>query len=226
MNTPLTELAGVAKLVAVMNILRSPGGCPWDAEQTHQSLLEYLIEESHELIEAIETGTRDDLREELGDVLLQVVFHARIAAEDAIDPFGLDEVAELTANKLISRHPHVFSDQEAQTAQDVESIWHQQKKSEKGRASLLDGIPQSLPSLVLATKMLKRTKQFPIATKSSLPSNYAQTLNNSEEIGNALFDLVRIARENKIDPEAALRQAIRNYVAKVKELETKVQDEF
>ncbi|MBM3690430.1 MAG: MazG family protein [Actinobacteria bacterium] len=208
-----------------MDILRSPGGCPWDAEQTHNSLLEYLIEESHELIEAIETGNRIDLREELGDVLLQVVFHARIAMEDESDPFNLDEVAEITADKLMSRHPHVFADQLANTAQDVEAIWHQQKMQEKGRKSLLDGIPRTLPALMLATKMLKRTKQYQIDIHSIISSETKVKIKTSDEIGKALFDLVKIAREHKIDPEAALRQAIREYEDKVLEIEVTNQDE-
>jgi len=225
MPQPLSNLSGVAKLVAVMDILRSPGGCPWDAEQTHNSLLEYLIEESHELIEAIETGNRIDLREELGDVLLQVVFHARIAMEDESDPFNLDEVAEITADKLMSRHPHVFADQLANTAQDVEAIWHQQKMQEKGRKSLLDGIPRTLPALMLATKMLKRTKQYQIDIHSIISSETKVKIKTSDEIGKALFDLVKIAREHKIDPEAALRQAIREYEDKVLEIEVTNQDE-
>lgn len=225
MPQPLSNLSGVAKLVAVMDILRSPGGCPWDAEQTHNSLLEYLIEESHELVEAIETGNRIDLREELGDVLLQVVFHARIAMEDESDPFNLDEVAEITADKLMSRHPHVFADQLANTAQDVEAIWHQQKMQEKGRKSLLDGIPRTLPALMLATKMLKRTKQYQIDIHSIISSETKVKIKTSDEIGKALFDLVKIAREHKIDPEAALRQAIREYEDKVLEIEVTNQDE-
>lgn len=221
MTNSLTGLTGVAKLVAVMNQLRSPGGCPWDAEQTHQSLLEYLLEESHELIEAIASGNRDEIREELGDVLLQVVFHARIAQEHGSDPFDLAEIAELTANKLISRHPHVFGDATAQTAQDVEAIWHEKKKIEKGRASLLDGIPRTLPALMLATKMLKRTKQLEIPGTSVLPTDFAESLDSAERIGELLFEVVRIARVHKIDPEAALRATIRDYEAKVTALEAK-----
>ncbi len=215
MSDELTGLTGVAKLVAVMNLLRSPGGCPWDAEQTHQSLLEYLIEESHELVEAIEQGDRDEIREELGDVLLQVVFHARIAQEHPSDPFDLDEIAELTAAKLMSRHPHVFGDETAATAQDVEAIWHEKKKIEKGRSSLLDGIPRSLPALMLATKMLKRTKQLEISSPAVLPTGLINSLQTSDQIGDLLFEVVRIARVNKVDPEAALREAIREYEKRV-----------
>lgn len=217
----LANLTGVDKLVAVMNVLRSPGGCPWDAEQTHQSLLEYLLEESHELVEAVEMGNRSELREELGDVLLQVVFHARIAAEHENDPFNLDEIAELTAAKLMSRHPHVFGDETADTAQDVEAIWHQKKKIEKGRRSLLEGIPKSLSALMLATKILKRTKQLEIPAKEVLPAELKTKLNSTDSIGEVLFEVVRIARVNKIDPEAALRQAIRDYEAQVLAVEAR-----
>jgi XTP/dITP diphosphohydrolase len=221
MTNSLTGLTGVAKLVAVMHQLRSPGGCPWDAEQTHLSLLEYLLEESHELIEAITAGNRDEIREELGDVLLQVVFHAQIAQEHETDPFDLAEIAELTATKLISRHPHVFGDETAESAQDVEAIWHEKKKIEKGRASLLDGIPRTLPALMLATKMLKRTKQLEISATPVLPTDFANSLDSVERIGQLLFEVVQLARVQKIDPEAALRAAIRDYEAKVTAIEAK-----
>lgn len=221
MTASHAQLTGVAKLVAVMDTLRSPGGCPWDAEQTHASLLEYLLEESHELIAAVELGDRDDLREELGDVLLQVVFHARIAQEHPSDAFDLDQIAEKTAAKLISRHPHVFADSTADTAADVEAIWHEQKKIEKGRASLLDGIPRSLPALMLATKMLKRTKQLEITSKQQLPNAVTEQITTQLQLGELLFELVQIARVQKIDPEAALRAAIREYEAKVLAAEAK-----
>jgi XTP/dITP diphosphohydrolase len=221
MTASHAQLTGVVKLVAVMDTLRSPGGCPWDAEQTHASLLEYLLEESHELIAAVEIGDRDDLREELGDVLLQVVFHARIAQEHPSDAFDLDQIAEKTAAKLISRHPHVFADSTADTAADVEAIWHEQKKIEKSRASLLDGIPRSLPALMLATKMLKRTKQLDITSKQQLPSAVTEQITTQLQLGELLFELVQIARVQKIDPEAALRAAIREYEAKVLAAEAK-----
>ena len=127
--------AGLAHIVAVMDRLRSPGGCAWDAVQTHQSLAEYLIEETYELLEAIDNGDRDHLREELGDVLLQVVFHCRIAQDDPTDPFDIDEVAEGIAQKLIRRHPHVFADADAPDATATLSNWEAVKAAEKGRQS-------------------------------------------------------------------------------------------
>ncbi len=141
------------ELIAVMDRLRSPGGCPWDAEQTHQSLVSYLTEEAHEAVEAIETGDRAAMREELGDVLLQVMFHSRIAQEDESDPWSIDDVAAGIAAKLVARHPHVFGDESVDSAAHVESVWLARKTAEKSRDSVLDGIPTGLPALLLAAKM-------------------------------------------------------------------------
>lgn len=213
--------SGLQQLLTVMNTLRSPGGCPWDAQQDHKSLLEYLLEESHELVEAVQTGDRDDLREELGDVLLQVVFHSRIAQEHATDPFDIDEVASHTAAKLIQRHPHVFGDAQADTASDVEAIWHEQKKVEKVRKSLLDGIPRTLPALMLGTKVLKRTKQLqvPIPGKE-LKDKIANLAVSQETVGDLLFAITALSRELKIDPEQALRTSISKYEEDVRRAET------
>ena len=131
-----------------MDRLRSPGGCPWDAEQTHESLVPYLIEEAHEAVEAIESGDRAHMAEELGDVLLQVVFHARVAQEHPEAPFDIDDVAGGIVEKLVRRHPHVFADVDADTAAEVAANWEQIKAAEKaGRTSVLDGIPAGLPAL-------------------------------------------------------------------------------
>ena len=155
-------------LVAVMDRLRSPGGCPWDAEQTHESLVQYLIEEAHEAVEAIESGDRDHIREELGDVLLQVVFHSRVAQEHPTEPFDIDDVAGAIVEKLVRRHPHVFADGDASTPAEVEQAWEQIKAGrsgpprpphgggEDGHQGLLHGIPRSLPSLLAAEKVLAR----------------------------------------------------------------------
>ena len=213
--------SGLQQLLTVMNTLRSPGGCPWDAQQDHKSLLEYLLEESHEFVEAVQTGDRDDLREELGDVLLQVVFHSRIAQEHKTDPFDIDEVASRTAAKLIQRHPHVFSDAQADTASDVEAIWHEQKKVEKERESLLDGIPRTLPALMLGTKVLKRTKQLQVPIPGKEFRDKIANLAVSEEtVGDLLFAITALSRELKIDPEQALRTSISKYEEDVRRAET------
>ena len=143
------------ELIAVLEQLRAPGGCAWDREQTHESLVQYLIEETWELVDAIETGDRAELIEELGDVLYQVVFHSDIAAEAG--EFTLEDVAAHMTAKMIGRHPHVFGDAVAETADDVMAVWDDLKKTEKPhRTSVLDGIPQRMPALALADKLLGR----------------------------------------------------------------------
>ncbi|MDO8446238.1 MAG: nucleoside triphosphate pyrophosphohydrolase [Deltaproteobacteria bacterium] len=145
------------ELVELMTKLRGPGGCPWDREQTHESLKPYLIEETYEVIEAIDEGSPEMLKEELGDLLLQVVFHSELAREKGI--FDIYDVMDGLINKLISRHPHVFGDAEAKSAEDVLTQWHKLKAEEKkikGRDSVLDGIPPHLPSLQRAHKITQK----------------------------------------------------------------------
>ena len=142
-----------------MDQLRSPGGCPWDAQQTHDSLATYLLEETYETLEAIDSGDRVHLREELGDLLLQVVFHARIATEHPDDPWTIDDVAAEISDKLVRRHPHVFGDATARSAAHVEAAWDRLKAAEKQRTSALDGIPAALPALSLATKTIGRAER-------------------------------------------------------------------
>lgn len=209
-------------LIAVMDRLRSPGGCPWDARQTHRSLVEYLMEESYETIEAIESGDRDHLREELGDLLLQVIFHARIAQEDAQDPWGIDEVADDIVRKLMRRHPHVFGDGAAQTAADAESRWHQLKAEEKGRTSVTEGIPEALPALLLAAKLQSRSAALDIAVPDIATSAATPALDDlldESEFGDFLYAVVAAARERGWDSEAALRGAVRRQRERILEHE-------
>jgi XTP/dITP diphosphohydrolase len=202
--------ARLLDLVAVMDRLRSPGGCPWDAEQTHQSLVTYLLEEAYETIEAIESGDREHFREELGDLLLQVVFHARIAAEHPDKPWDVDDVAEGIVTKLVRRHPHVFGDADAPSAADVEASWERLKAAEKGRASVFDGIPPTLPALALAAKTLARAEQAGLAPA---PGAAAGT------VGERLFLSVQDARASGVDPEAALRLVVRDFVERARATE-------
>ena len=210
-------------LVAVMDRLRSPGGCPWDERQTHRSLVEYLVEEAYETVEAIELDDREALREELGDLLLQVVFHARIAQEDRADPWTIDDVADGIITKLIARHPHVFGDVDAATAEEVERNWHVLKAQEKGRESVTDGIPKTLPALVLATKVLSRSASF--TDELGVPGEHERALEatadlvDEEQLGDLLLSLVAISRDNGWDSEAALRGAVRRRVAQVRAAE-------
>lgn len=202
-------LPATARLVAVMDRLRSPGGCPWDAEQTHTSLARYLLEETYEVLEALDTGDRILLREELGDLLLQVVFHARIAAEDTGAAFDFDDVAGDVADKLVRRHPHVFAG-EATPATDLHASWEKRKRAEKGRSGVLDGIPPAIPALLLATKYLDRIAAAglpapvtPMADPEAGPDTDA-----GAAIGADLLDVVARARGLGVDPEQALRTVL------------------
>ena len=200
-------------LVAVMDRLRSPGGCPWDAKQTHSSLLQYLLEEAYETVEAVEAGDRAHLREELGDLLLQVMFHARIAEEHDSDPFSVDDVAAGIVEKLIHRHPHVFADADADTAEVVEANWEALKAAEKGRSSAVDGVPLAQPALALAAKLMNRAEKAGIDV--AVPPLDA----GGADLGDLLLGAVALARRQKVDPEAALRAAARRYAEAVRAVE-------
>ena len=211
--------ARLLDLVAVMDRLRSPGGCPWDAEQTHRSLATYLLEETYETLEAIESGDDDDLREELGDLLLQVMFHARLAQERPSAPWGIDEVAAGIADKLVRRHPHVFGDAQASSASDVGERWERLKREEKNRTSAVDGVPLAQPALSLAAKLVHRVEKAGVAVPApgAAPATAPET---ADEVGDALFALAAAARDRGIDPEQALRDATRRYVAAVRAAES------
>ena len=210
--------ARLLDLVRVMDRLRSPDGCPWDAEQTHRSLVTYLIEEAYELVEAIETGNRDHLREELGDLLLQVVFHSRIAEEDPTAPWSVDEVAAEITEKLVRRHPHVFGDAEASTADHVKADWEVRKTQEKGRTSAVEGVPLSLPALALAAKLVDRAARngidLPTSERIELPARI-----DDDAIGDLLFAVVGLAERHGVDPEQALRDASRRFADAVRAAE-------
>lgn len=190
-----------------MDRLRSPAGCPWDAEQTHESLTRYLVEECYEVVEAVETGDQALLREELGDLLLQVLFHARIASESA-DGFDIDDVAGDLADKLVRRHPHVFGSDggpEA-TSEALNDAWERQKIAEKGRTSAVDGVPVHQPALALAAKLVSRAQRAEVCVEAP-----AET----DGIGERLFAVVRDAVAAGVDPETALRRTARDYRAAI-----------
>ncbi len=193
------------RLVEVMDTLRSPGGCPWDAEQTHESLLKYLLEESYEFVDAVQSDNRVDMREELGDVLLQVYFHARMAQEHPTDPFSIEDVAQGIADKLIRRHPHVFEGVEVRDSQEVLENWEELKKKEKGRTSPLDGVAMSQPALPLIEKLLYRAEKYnvEIATPDSVSIDGPA---DERAVGQALVAVIAWAHANGIDAEAALRK--------------------
>lgn len=211
MSPQLPSLDGVAKLVSVMDRLRSPGGCPWDREQTHVSLLPYVVEEAHELVEAVETGSRDDMLEELGDVLLQVVFHARIGQEDGEAPFDLDDVARRTAAKLVARHPHVFGDVHAPDAETVKANWDQIKQAEKGRESVLDGVPPGLGAVGRAQKLASRAARAGLEVPGP----------EADGPGERLLRLVLEAQRAGVDAEGELRAATRAWEEQARAIEAR-----
>ena len=218
--------ARLLDLVTVMDRLRV--SCPWDREQTHESLARYLLEEAYETLEAIDTGDRTHLREELGDLLLQVFFHARIAAENAPDPeaFTIDDVAAGIVDKLVHRHPHVFAGLEVSGADEVEANWESLKATEKQRTSVLEGIPQAMPALALADKVLGRATSAGLAPDASEPAagTSGSESDTERQLGNRLLALVIEARAAEVDPEQALRAAVRRLAASVREHEQGLPD--
>ena len=208
MSSPLLQA------MAVMDRLRSPGGCPWDAAQTHRSLAQYLLEETYETLEAIETGDSALLREELGDLLLQVLFHARLGEElPEAERFGIDEVAGDLVAKLVHRHPHVFADVSVDSADEVNENWERLKAAEKGRTSSVDGVPMGQPALALAAKLVSRANRAGVEVDVEVTRN---------DIGERLMAVVRDAVAAGVDPESALRETARAYRAAVVEAESDI----
>ena len=203
---PLPELE---RLVSVMARLRQE--CPWDAQQTHRSLVQYLIEETAETVEAIEVGEQDHLREELGDLLLQVIFHAEIASEQERG-FTVEDVARGIADKLISRHPYVFAT--AEIPIDLHYTWEQRKAAEKGRTSALQGIPEQLSALARANKVIGKVRSRRVEVV--LPDEPT----TAEEAGAQILTLAARAQACGIDPEQALRDAVRDLEAQVRHAES------
>jgi XTP/dITP diphosphohydrolase len=205
------------RLVEVMDRLRSPGGCPWDAEQTHESLIKYLLEESYEFIDAIETQDREGMREELGDVLLQVYFHSRMAQDHPTDPFSIEDVARGIANKLISRHPHVFENLEVSGTDEIIENWEAIKAREKGRTSAIDGIAMSQPALPLVSKIFYRAEKYNVEV--DIPAFNTTEAATDESVGEALASVIAWAHTNGIDPENALRAQARKMIAAIESQE-------
>jgi tetrapyrrole methylase family protein/MazG family protein len=220
-GTPRFERA-----MSIMRQLRAPGGCPWDAEQTHESLKRYLLEETYEVLEAIDK--RDDalLKEELGDLLLQPLFHAAIAEERGA--FTIDEVLQTLADKLVRRHPHVFGDQEIKTSDEQVANWEKIKKEEKGeeRKSALAGIPPHLPSLMKAQKITEKAARvgFDWEHTDQVYAKVLEELHELEEtmvsrdqermeaeLGDLLFAIVNLGRFLAVNPEEALRKTINRF---------------
>ncbi|WP_399345120.1 MazG family protein [Umezawaea sp. Da 62-37] len=218
--------AGLLDAVAVMDRLRSPGGCPWDAEQDHDTLRQYLVEETFELLEAIEDGDRAAMREELGDVLLQVLFHARVAAEHASDAFTVDDVAAELVAKLVGRHPHVFAggDSKVEDSSTQQLRWEELKQAEKQRESSVDGVALGQPAVALAAKLAQRTKRagFPVDLLPGWNAASAEGITSArgDDAGTTLFAVAALAKLAGEDPETELRAVSRGFAANVRAAET------
>ena len=210
----------LTRLREVMDKLRSPGGCPWDIEQDHASLLKFLLEESYEFIEAVEENDQNAIQEELGDLLLQVYFHSRIAEENKDQPFNIEDVAKTVADKLVRRHPHVFADTKVENSAQVLANWEVAKAAEKGRRSAIDGVPLAQPALPLVTKLLYRAEKFnyeiPINRMMKLPTEIEE-----DQFGQLLLGLIAQAVSKGLDPEAALRGAAKSLIAQIQAHETR-----
>jgi XTP/dITP diphosphohydrolase len=219
----------IDELIQTAKQLRAPGGCPWDAEQTHQSLTKYLIEETYELIDAIESNDRQQILEELGDVLYHVVFHSDLAESGSLgEPFNIQDVAELSIAKMKGRHPHVFGTPEelekykAETGDDVMKSWDAHKMKEKPeRQSVLDGIPNSLPALLLADKVIGKAQKLGVLETEATP---AFALEDEDQLGGLLLALVLSAKHQGLDAERALRETIRELQVEIRAFE--LSDEF
>lgn len=210
-------------LIETAHQLRAPGGCAWDAEQTHRSLIQYLLEETYELIEAIESGSREEVIEELGDVLYQVIFHSDLGSTGTFgEPFDIEDVAQFMEQKMRSRHPHVFGTEEeqqrfkAQTGDEVMQNWDNHKKKEKPtRTSVLDGIPQAMPALALASKVMGKAEKLGMLDleEAAIP------LGSEAELGKLLLAVVQSAKAQGFDPERALREATRELQVEIRSYE-------
>ncbi|MCL6473140.1 MAG: nucleoside triphosphate pyrophosphohydrolase [Firmicutes bacterium] len=218
------------KLIEIMATLRGAQGCPWDKEQTHESLKRYLIEEAYEIIDTIDAGDPEHLKEELGDLLLQIVFHAQIAAEEK--NFDMKDVLEGIITKLIRRHPHVFGEVEVTSARDVIKNWEEIKSREKEEKSVIAGIPKSLPALLYAYKLQSKAARIGFDWESvegvlekiteevsELKSARQGNGKVEEEVGDLLFAIVNVARHLDVDPELALKETCSKFERRFKYME-------
>lgn len=228
-STSAHHPGGVQGLIHVVNRLLGPGGCPWDQEQTHESLKKYLLEEAYELMDAIDAEDLSLMKEELGDVLLQPVMHAQMQSRDG--SWDIEAVAQATADKLVHRHPHVFGDLSVADADEVLRNWDQLKKAEKGSESVLDGVASAAPALLRAHKISVRAARagFEWENIEQVYAKLAEEVQElreaspetqASEIGDLLFTVVNLARWMKVDPEEALRQMVARFIGRFQHMES------
>jgi MazG family protein len=234
----LQDGATVKNLVGVMQRLLADDGCPWDREQSLETLRKYTLEEACEVIDAIDSGSKEAHREELGDLLLQIVFQAELTRREG--SFGLDDVVEGIVHKLVSRHPHVFGDVEARTSDEVLANWEKLKAKEKAGRGLLDGLPRNLPALLRSQRIGEKVERVgfdwpDVAGSRAKVTEEIRELDEAiasgdaaaieEELGDALFALVNLARHVKVDAEGALRRTADKFAKRFKHVENRVRDE-
>ena len=221
-------------LVGVVETLLAPGGCPWDREQTHSTLRKYLLEETYELIEAVDADDPKAMTEELGDLLVHVLFHAEMAK--AAGEFELGDIIHSAASKMIGRHPHVFGDAEAETAEDVLKNWDQLKREEKGGVRrIADAVPKTMPALSYAAELQNRVERakvdWRVTSESRLPTNLVKTVNatidqsgQEQFVGEFLFETIADLRKLGVDPETALKRYALQFRDRVEAAETTAGD--
>jgi MazG family protein len=238
MKLPEQKGQSLPELVEIMQRLLAPDGCPWDREQTLESLRPYVVEEAHEVVDAIDRGAPEELREELGDLLLQIVFQAELARAQGW--FGPDDVVRAICEKLVRRHPHVFGDQKVSGTAEVLANWEQIKAQEKAGRGVLDGVPKALPALLRATRMGEKAGRVgfdwpdPPAARAKVDEELAEldvALRDGDrerieqELGDVLFALVSVARKLDVDPEAALRGTLDRFGQRVRWVEQRAKEQ-
>jgi len=227
-----TQTKNTARLLRIMSRLRGPGGCPWDREQTHHSLRHNLVEECYEVLDAMDSGKMSEFRDELGDLLLQIVFHAQMADESG--EFDFDAIAKSIADKLVRRHPHVFGKKTADTSAEVLKQWEQIKKTEKNSHSIYAEVPRSLPALLKADKIQRKASRVGFDWKhvKDVVAKVEEELRElkgamasgdrrqfEEELGDLLFAAVNLARFEKLDAEVLLNRTIHKFVKRFQQIE-------
>lgn len=231
LNPVIEAVSALDRVKAVVRILHEPGGCPWDGSQTNRSLLKPLLEETYEYIDAVEIDDRENMREELGDMLLQSVFQAQVCAHDETDPFGIDEVCDRLVDKLITRHPHVFMPDDAvatesdapKSAEETLQLWERMKQKEKQRKSVLEGISHAQGALPRAVKVVSRVAKS--ANRTQLEQAYTAESQSSDtghdhQYADRIIAILRDAQRNGVDVESELRCRLRDLECAIERIES------